>query len=288
ETPSILTNSSHASSKRTDYSNTTSNKVGRVINSCGICGISTTLRIIGGEQSMPNEFPWMAQLYNNDEFICGGTLIGRSHILTAAHCLLQKRNNLHVILGGYSRKYNELGTVKRTVTQIKKHPHFDPDDSKANDIAVLKLDSSVSFSRQIRPICLPRNDDEFIGKEGTVTGWGRTSINSELSDRLIKLRLPIVGEKECRENWYGTVLPNKTVVCAGYVNGRKDSCIGDSGGPLIANKYGIWHQVGIVSWGASDSCALTYGVYTRVTAFLDWITKNTFGDNCMSSLTTKR
>jgi secreted trypsin-like serine protease len=44
-------------------------------------------RIVGGVPAKPGEFPFVAALYKDDAFGCGGSIIDERHILTAAHCV---------------------------------------------------------------------------------------------------------------------------------------------------------------------------------------------------------
>lgn len=53
-----------------------------------VCGKSyRNMRVVGGNEANAHEFPWLVGLTNNGEFICGASLITRSHLLTAAHCI---------------------------------------------------------------------------------------------------------------------------------------------------------------------------------------------------------
>lgn len=88
--------------------------------------------------------------------------------------------------------------------------------------------------------------------------------------------LPVVRNDQCKKAFtaFKTVQIDERVLCAGYLQGRKDSCQGDSGGPLIAAYQSQFYQVGVVSYGFRCAAEGYPGVYTRVTAFLDWIERN--------------
>ena len=92
--------------------------------------------------------------------------------------------------------------------------------------------------------------------------------------------MPIITNIECRERYqirgYTYPIP-KHMLCAAFQNGNRDHCHGDSGGPLSVKMFnGRYVQAGIVSWGSNcGQDSNRPGVYTRVTAFMDWIKKNT-------------
>lgn len=81
--------------------------------------------------------------------------------------------------------------------------------------------------------------------------------------------LPVVDNSVCQSSLQSTITGN--MLCAGYRGDPRDTCLGDSGGPLMARnpQNSDWNQVGIVSWG--ETCATNYGVYTKVGNYLDWI-----------------
>lgn len=77
---------------------------------------------------------------------------------------------------------------------------------------------------------------------------------------LQKLDVGVFTNDECKE-FYGARYTRR-MLCAGYREGGKDSCKGDSGGPLISEKSKqTWEQIGIVSFG--EGCADKHqpGVY---------------------------
>lgn len=158
------------------------------------------------------------------------------------------------------------------------------------------MDSPVQFTQQIRPICLPSGSANYASQTATVIGWGSLQESGAQPSVLQEVNIPIWSNAECRAK-YGNAAPGGIVehmLCAGRAN--RDSCSvsytiiidhtqcskcymsmlllqGDSGGPLMVNN-GKWTQVGIVSWGIGCGKGQYPGVYTRVTHFLPWITKN--------------
>jgi hypothetical protein len=104
-----------------------------------------------------------------------------------------------------------------------------------------------------------------------VTGWGIVTAQSqEFPTRLQKVQLPIVTVAQAATVWRNI---NSTVLMAGYLNGNKDACSGDSGGPLVVPVLGGYRLAGLVSWGSS--LCNTYGAYTNISLFRNWITSNT-------------
>ncbi|XP_053673750.1 proclotting enzyme [Anopheles nili] len=247
---------------------------------CGVKnGNPDTERIVGGHNADPNEWPWIAALFNNGRQFCGGSLIDNIHILTAAHCVAHMSSydvaRLSVKLGDHNIRSNtEVQHVERRVKRLVRHRGFDS-RTLYNDVAVLSMDQPVSFTNQVRPICLPAADSTraYNGLTATVVGWGSLRENGPQPAILQEVNLPIWTNSECRVK-YGPAAPGgiiDTMLCAGQA--AKDSCSGDSGGPLMVND-GKWTQVGVVSWGIGCGKGQYPGVYTRVTSFLPWIKKN--------------
>ncbi|XP_044740915.1 proclotting enzyme-like [Chrysoperla carnea] len=246
--------------------------------SCGAKnGYQDQERIVGGHNADIGEWPWIAALFNGGRQFCGGSLIDNMHILSAAHCVAHMSSwdvaRLTVRLGDHNIKTNsEVNHIEKRVKRVVRHRGFDS-RTLYNDVAILTLDSPVQFSRQVRPICLPSSGGTFAGKTATVIGWGSLRESGPQPAILQEVNIPIWSNGECRAK-YGPAAPGGIVehmLCAGQAS--RDSCSGDSGGPLMVNE-GRWTQVGIVSWGIGCGKGQYPGVYTRVTHFLPWINKN--------------
>ena len=104
----------------------------------------------------------------------------------------------------------------------------------------------------------------------TTMGWGYTKEGSgQTSNVLMEVDVPVVDQKRCKKS-YSQVTQNQ--ICAGYQKGGKDSCSGDSGGPLyFTQPNDVPLQTGIVSYGRGCARPDFYGVYTRVSSYIDWI-----------------
>ncbi|KAJ8918694.1 hypothetical protein NQ315_015014 [Exocentrus adspersus] len=246
--------------------------------SCGAKnGYQDQERIVGGHNADVNEWPWIAALFNGGRQFCGGSLIDNIHILSAAHCVAHMSSwdvaRLTVRLGDHNIRTNsEIRHVEKRVKRVVRHRGFDS-RTLYNDIAILTLDSPIEFSQQIRPVCLPTGGSDHSGKTATVIGWGSLRESGPQPAILQEVNIPIWSNRDCKLK-YGPAAPGGIVehmLCAGQAN--RDSCSGDSGGPLMVNN-GRWVQVGIVSWGIGCGKGQYPGVYTRVEKFLPWIYKN--------------
>lgn len=155
------------------------------------------------------------------------------------------------------------------------YPNYKYKQSHNHDIALLKLQKSVTFTDYIIPICLgPKTFTENLLKSAplsVVSGWGRLRYGGEGSDKLQKVEVPFVDRTECK----GSDKISRFMFCAGFLTTRKDSCQGDSGGPHTTRRNNTWFLTGIISWG--DECAKEgkYGIYTRLSKYMPWITNIT-------------
>ncbi|XP_039501983.1 transmembrane protease serine 9 [Drosophila santomea] len=239
-------------------------------------------RIVGGINAGPHEFPWIAVLFKSGKQFCGGSLITNSHILTAAHCVARMTSwdvaALTANLGDYNIGTDfEVQHVSRRIKRLVRHKGFEF-STLHNDVAVLTLSEPVPFTREIQPICLPTSPSQqsrsYSGQVATVAGWGSLRENGPQPSILQKVDIPIWTNAECARK-YGRAAPGgiiESMICAGQA--AKDSCSGDSGGPMVINDGGRYTQVGIVSWGIGCGKGQYPGVYTRVTSLLPWIYKN--------------
>lgn len=156
----------------------------------------------------------------------------------------------------------------RKVVKIITHQNYNA-SIILNDIALLKLKDPFVLNDFVQPVRLPAAGQITTGK-CIVTGWGLLSEGGDTPQVLQKVTIPIVSDEECRKRYSASLIAD-SMICAGYVNtGGKDSCNGDSGGPMLCAGY----LGGIVSWGRGCARPGYPGVYTETAYFVDWIKKN--------------
>uniref|UniRef100_A0A8B9M5K6 TMPS4 protease n=1 Tax=Accipiter nisus TaxID=211598 RepID=A0A8B9M5K6_9AVES len=235
---------------------------------CSNCGESIrTPRVLGGSPAAIEAWPWQVSLQYRKEHICGGSIIDPSWILTAAHCF---KNN-PVIQSWRVKAGSDLlsGTITLPVEKVFL-AEVTPASPKDNDIALVKLQSPLHVSGEIKPICLPYFDEELVpGTSLWVIGWGYTQEHGKLSETLQQAEVKLIDAESCNLVAYHGEVTEK-MLCAGLPQGGVDTCQGDSGGPLLYSGR-HWQVVGIVSWGQGCGTPSTPGVYTSVRAYLNWI-----------------
>ncbi|TSK28025.1 Battenin [Bagarius yarrelli] len=240
---------------------------------CGKAPLNT--KIVGGQNAKAGSWPWQVSLQESGSHFCGGSLINKNWILSAAHCFSSvQARKVTVKLGLHTQEGNNSNSVSLSVSEIHNHPNYS-EKTNNNDIAVLKLSSPVTFTDFINPICLASNGSTFFTDALTwVTGWGRINSSADLPSpgTLQEVQVPIIGNRKCN-CLYGVGAITDQMMCAGLLQGGKDSCQGDSGGPLVIKHGSRWVQAGIVSFG--QDCALKDfpGVYARISMYQDWIDK---------------
>ncbi|KAM7363381.1 venom protease-like [Cochliomyia hominivorax] len=245
--------------------------------------------IVNGEKAEGKEFPFMALLFYKDDstvnYLCGGTLISNKYVLTAAHCFYVASPPNMVRLGelDYSSTTDDASPVDYNIKNEFIHPQYFITDiqEKYNDIALVELDKEVNFNSYIMPACLPLVDGRDF-KEYLAAGWGRVTDTGELSPHLLKVKLDSFDDSTCiskveqtEELRFG--VNNRTQMCAGSFKDTRDTCMGDSGGPLFVDHPDykcMFLVLGITSFSHGGCGNVGHpAVYTRIQLYLDWIEK---------------
>merc|ERR1712126_631376 len=233
--------------------------------------------IVGGSNAQRGSLPWQVSIQTWYHF-CGGTIIGKRWILTAAHCFSYGSNGVKIVAGEHNLRYSEGSEQKIYVQKHFTHPQYGSRSQK-NDITLLKLSQDLRFDSYTQPACLPKlaneNHDYAPGTNVIVSGWGSTRANyaSRSSPSVLQeVTVPLISDSTCKKSkYYGSQI-SYSMFCAGNLGvGGVDSCQGDSGGPVVKMVNGKWTVLGIVSWGYGCARPDKPGVYTRVARFDKWI-----------------
>lgn len=255
------------------------------VQAAGVQGIN----IVGGEEAEVGEWGWQAMV-NAGPYLCGGSLVAADWVLTAAHCLFDDEGNLFppsqviVTLGEHNRRRSEGTEQAIWATAIFVHGEYNQ-YSNENDLALVQLVTPVKKNDATAIVPLVDGDQLALaaaGKIATVTGWGTTDEGGSTSRVLMEVAVPIVSNEACN-GAYGTI--KDTMVCAGYAEGGMDACQGDSGGPLVVpDDAGNWYLAGVVSFGYGCARAEFYGVYTRVSSYVTWISETMAANGVVAEL----
>nr|XP_031325640.1 transmembrane protease serine 11A isoform X3 [Camelus dromedarius] len=234
----------------------------------------TVNRIMSGDLAIKAAWPWQASLQHNNIHQCGATLISNTWLVTAAHCFKKKANPSQWTVSFGTTINPPL--MKRSIRKIIVHERYHS-PAREYDIAVVQFSPRVTFTDDIRRVCLPEASASFQPNSTVyITGFGALFYGGESQNNLREARLKIISDDVCKQpHVYGNDIKSG-MICAGYLEGTYDACRGDSGGPLVGKDLkDTWYLIGIVSWG--DNCGQKNkpGVYTKVTYYRNWIASKT-------------
>ncbi|UUU30421.1 serine protease [Streptomyces sp. CA-210063] len=229
--------------------------------------------VIGGLPVEISQAPWTVALSSRDRFggtragqFCGGVVVGRSTVLTAAHCLSEdvlggppeRIPDLKVITGRAELQSTEGIEVPVSGTWV--NPEYDA-YTNAGDFAVVTLASPLPESSVIG--LAGAGDTAYVpGTPAAVYGWGDTTGAGDYAQTLRAAPVKVMADAVCERAYPGSAegrYLSGSMVCAGEQNGGRDACQGDSGGPLVAQGK----LIGLVSWGSGCGLAGSPGVYTK-------------------------
>ncbi|XP_072445526.1 complement factor B-like [Chiloscyllium punctatum] len=271
----------------------------RGLSDCGIRGNviqRPVSRIFGGMKSKEYDWPWHVLINLPNKKFCGGSIISKRWILSAAHCFNITQgmaDDLTIQAGSVSRKK----TLQEILVQeVIIHENFSRPSEMSNDIALLKTKEPIIFDSHVRPVCLPctKKTAEILSSaagswdeachyedglltshggriqkiiSGYITGWGYYKKHGRISSfDLNHARVDIQHFRSCDSPYPLT----ENMFCA--KGAAADSCTGDSGGPFVTERNQRWIQVGIISFGRTDVCGLNFmGFYSNVPKLMNWI-----------------
>ncbi|CAF0860141.1 unnamed protein product [Brachionus calyciflorus] len=296
---------------------------------CGLTSVSKNVKIIGGIEAMAHSWPSSVYLrfsyrgnvdikltngtvvtvYAQQNGLCGGSLIDRKHVLTAAHCIRPvlklkldnkdyyvraKINNDFPTLESMYKLYFEVHNLSKvtssqvySIKEIIAHENYD-ESTILNDIAILKLDKEVELNERIQLACLPNYSLELypsdVNIKSWVQGWGLIEqANKTLPSSLQNVQVTIYDMSYCTQMYPRVPKSPSSQICAGDVTGEKGSCFGDSGGALFIldkiDEKSKFVAVGLVSYGNGSCTTVNLGqIYTRISYFSKWIQSKKFLD----------
>ena len=232
-------------------------------------------RIIGGHQAAQGTWDSIVGLTLGDAG-CGASFLGGKYVLTAAHCLVDFQDKDELLKPSDIKAYIGLYDLSNPTAALPVKAYYIHKDFQEsplrNDIAIVELKESFVWPNTVTLGDNPY--DTTPTSKLTVAGWGVTNTITDTTATILReVSVPFVSLSECQAQ-YGSHRIDENSFCAGDNGGGKDSCHGDSGGPIV-NEFR--EQVGIVSWGEGCAEPGKYGVYTNVAKYKDWIEQHSSG-----------
>lgn len=227
-------------------------------------------KIVGGIEASIGEFPFIVS-FQSPSFgghFCGGSLIKKNWVLTAAHCASYISRGKVVIGLHDQRDSSQAETINPK--RVIKHPLYNG-STLEYDFALVELEKDSRFepvAMNAAEIDIPKTAGDEI--DSITAGWGATREGGSVAQKLQKVNVPLVNAEVCNVSYNGDI--TDSMICAGFPAGGKDACQGDSGGPLVVVDENRQHVlVGVVSWGQGCARPNYYGVYSKVNSVTDWI-----------------
>ena len=188
------------------------------------CGIAKrTTRIVGGQETETNEYPWMVALVNPGQKTpwCGGSLVSSQHVVTAAHCTHgHTAASIEVLVGEHDT--SDSTAARHNVSAITNHPSYNH-SSLDFDFSILTLEAPINISTAAAPVCLPASLPLYTGSLATVTGWGLTSEGGSGSPTLREGNVTILSNEQCTTS-YGSRINRSVLFCCTLKENRYYLC----------------------------------------------------------------
>jgi|ERR1711942_14934 len=224
-------------------------------------------QIVSGYEAGVCEFPHMAYLLMTEKdgshTSCGGALIDETHILTAAHCVLDVVGvTVHL---GHADKTKAPQVIKGARwTHISGYRHTSA--AIVNDVAMIRLERPAKLGPCVQTISLPERKQIFTGT-CIAAGWGKTRNDEGGAIHMRKTPIDIIPAKQCRK--YHAILWNQHICVGDRTHLGGNICQGDSGGPLMCQSGNKMVVAGVASY--IFDCEKGFGVYANIPMFIDWV-----------------
>lgn len=178
--------------------------------------------VTNGFDVRPGQIPWQVSLQMKSEgnHFCGGTIISKCHVITAAHCVSKensfgmKPKEIRVVYGSINNQVGgEDDSVKSAdVKRIIKHSAFEKIEY---DIAIVQIKGEFAFDEKVQPVCLPLDQAPFTGS-ATITGFGLTDEDTKQSTHTMKGGIVnIIAKTECQRTLHTSHFDPKSMLCQG-------------------------------------------------------------------------
>ncbi|XP_049643534.1 blarina toxin-like [Suncus etruscus] len=247
-------------------------------------GIQIDAQIIGDWECEENSHPWQVALHYHGSHMCGGVLVHPQWVLTAAHCT---SSEYEVWLGLHNRFLDKHRAQRAEVSASFPHPLYNMTlqnliansdlnwtefvntfrgSDFSHDLMLLRLKKPVQLTQSVQVLHLPTREPQ-VGSSCSVSGWGSIIPDSiTIPEALQCLNVTLLPEDICSQDHIYKV--TEFMLCAGHLNGGHNSCMGDSGGPLICDRM----FQGTTSWARMPYAEPGKpGIFVKVSTYVKWI-----------------